>query len=429
MSTSTAAPAGTAPALAPWQTRAVWEDTVCASMPTAAGVAVVLRLARYMTWRERRPGWNGDPGLAQLAADLHLGEKQVSRYLADAERRGLIVTTRRHAPRSRTPHAAYAAVMPAQGALFDTPASPSPAEDQAAPTAETESDYQTLVSGNEPAANLDQQTLVSGKELDHQTSMSGDLDPHLYPFLKGSSSSADTVQIPFPPTPVGGGGEPPDDTVRVVGALARMVRGGPATELAIRSRVVELLAVGYAPGEITRHTEARTAAGRTRGTIANPAGLLRHVLADIPPSLAAQTAERDIARQREAADRRQTAAATDDTAARNMTITDMLGPDLHARIVTAAIAANPAHQRSRRSSALVRSLIANVYADHQHDLDAIRRYAEALPPVGSGADDATTQTAPYATQSISPTPTHTDGTVRPSADELAAAITARIGAA
>lgn len=423
-STITPTPPGAAPALAPWQTRAVWEDEVCASMPTAAGVAVVLRLARYMTWRERRPGWNADPGLAQLAADLHLGEKQISRYLADAERRGLIVTTRRHAPRSRTPHAAYAAVMPAQVALFGAPDPADSTEDQAPPAAAvTAPDYPTPMSGEEPPIGQDQQTSVSGKNQDHRTPMSGDLDSHLYPFLKGSSSS----QILLPPTSVGGGGNPAnDDTIRVVAELARMVRGGPSTELAIRGRVVELLADGYAPGEITRHAEARTAVGRTRGTIADPAGLLRHVLKDIPPSGAAQAAERTAARARDAATRAQTSAATDDTATRNASITAALGAVLHSRIVTAALAANPIYQRSRRSPALARTLTAQVYADHGHDLDAIRAYAESLP---SDPSPAATETPLSDTQSITPTPDYPDGPDLPSVADLEAAIAARVGAA
>lgn len=396
------------PALAPWQTRAVWEDAVCASMPTAAGVAVVLRLARYMSWRERQPGWNGDPGLARLAADLHLGEKQISRYLTEAERRGLIVTTRRHAPRSRTqPHAAYAAAMPAPAALFDPPAA---SEDQAPPAADGETVYPTPVSGKEPTTGQDQQTPMSGKNQDQQTPMSGNRDPLLYPSLSSSSSS----QIPLPPTSIGGGGgdQSTDDTIRVVAELARMVRGGASTELAIRARVVELLTAGYTPGEITRHAETRTATGRTRGTIAHPAGLLRHVLADIPPSQAELAADREAQHQRDAAHRRQLAAAADPTDHAAL-ITDALGPALHGRIVTAELArlAQPAPGVKNpgaapgaaaramtaslaRSPARIRALVAGVYLEHHYELDAVRAYAESLPPgpAETAQDDTTVPT-------------------------------------
>jgi len=254
-----------------------------------------------------------------------------------------------------------------------------------------------------------------------------------------NSSSGTIIVSPLPPVPVDGGGEDhqPDEVGRIAAALAGLVRGGPQTRLAVRGRVVELLAAGYTAGEITGHAEARTAVGRTRGTITDPSGLLRHVLADMPPSRAAQAAEREAARQRDAAERRQTAATTDDTATRNMTITDELGPRLHGRIIAAAIAASPIHQRARRSPALVRSLAGHAYADHGYDLDAIRTYAEGLPPGPQESASATgpdglplttaTQTAVSATKRTAPTPTPLgDGSV-PSLAELEAAIAERLG--
>ncbi|WP_226933254.1 hypothetical protein [Parafrankia sp. CH37] len=226
---------------------------------------------------------------------------------------------------------------------------------------------------------------------------------------------------------VGGGGTRlNDDTTRVVTEITRMVRGGPRSGLAVRGRVVELLAAGYTPGEITRHVHARTAAARDRGTITSPAGLLRHVLDadDLPPALAQVTAERNAARQREAIDRHQVATATG-TTTRREAIDEALGPVLRGRLVAAVIATSEVYQRSRRTPAFIAGLLDTTYAAHDHDVDRIRIHAETLPPVVS----ETPIPAPETPVESGPTPTHPDGTVRPSLADLETAVAQRVGGA
>ncbi len=411
-----------------WVSRPRWEDTVYAQMSTPTGKAVLMRLARHMKWRDGLPGRDGEPGNAALAAEVGVSERQVQRCLDEARRLGLIEMTRRHNNRRQEhPQAAYAARMPSVQALpMPVSAPPAPAPRPDTDVRWSASDDRTPMSGGD----VDDRTWMSGGGADDRTPMSG--SPHRKNLRRTSSSVGE--QLATPPVAIPGGGNDHfddgqrDDAREVIDALVRLVRGGSRTGMTVRGRVVELLAAGYAPGEITRHAEARTAVGRARGTITDPAGLLRHVLADIPPSRAAQTAEREAVREREAAARRQATAAATDTADRTTAITAALGPDLHGRIVAAAIAANPIYQRGRRSSTLARSLATSVYADHDHDIAAIRAYAETLPPAPSETATAT-QAAPYATDSTRPTPTPMgDGSV-PSVAELEAAIAARVGAA
>jgi hypothetical protein len=407
---------------------------VYARMSTPTGKAVVMRLGRHMKWRDGKPGYDGEPGNALLAAEVGVSERQVQRCLDEARREGLIEMTRRHNNRRTAhPQAAYAARMPSVQALpmpVDPPPVPAPRPDTHVRW--SASDDRTPMSGGD----VDDRTSASGRGVDDRTPMSG--SPHRKNLRRTSSSGGE--QLTTPPVAITGGGndqpggERREDARAVVDDLVRLVRGGSRTGLAIRGRVVELLAAGYTPGEITRHAEARTAVGRTRGTITDPAGLLRHVLADVPPSRAAQATEREITREREALARRQVAAAADDTATRNATITDALGATLHGRIVQEAharetarraAAADPTGRRPvplRMTPGRVRSLAANVYADHGHDLEAIRAYAESLPPVAS-------ETPLDAPPSPAPTPTPMgDGSV-PSVAELEAAIAARIAGA
>lgn len=140
--------------------------------------------------------------------------------------------------------------------------------------------------------------------------------------------------------------------------------------------------------------------------------------------------------QARAAERRQDAAAdAADVAARHDAIDADLGPVLHARIVAAAVAANPILKFRQLSAVRVRRLAALVYADHAHDLAAIRAYAQGLPPgpQETDPDSLPRTTAPQpalsATDSTSPTPTPMGGGPVPSVAALEAAIAARIGAA
>jgi len=88
-----------------------------------------------------------------------------------------------------------------------------------------------------------------------------------------------------------------------------------------------------------------------------------------------QAAVLERARRRE-----QAAGVGVDATTRTDTITEAIGPTLHGRIVAAAIAASPVHQRRQCSPARLRGIAAAVYADHGHDLEAIRAYALTLPP-------------------------------------------------
>jgi hypothetical protein len=228
------------------------------------------------------------------------------------------------------------------------------------------------------------------------------------------------------PVAIGGGGPIDDDHAgsadvrQVLDAVTRMVGAGRRTGMVIRSRIIELLGEGYRPGEITRHVETRTTRARTTGTIANPAGLLAHVLADVPPSAAARHAaiehERTAAAAEQAAQR--DAATTSDAAAarsRHERVTAALGTVLHARLITAELARSRlvcSPDTLRTSPDRVRRWATDVYERHGWDLDAIRAYAESLPP---GPAES-----PVEAPELEANSSHQDGDDRPSPATLEA---------
>lgn len=248
----------------------------------------------------------------------------------------------------------------------------------------------------------------------------GHIPEESFPEEKNSSSPDAPTQLAMSPVAVGGGGIGNDDQTgsadvrQVLDAVTRMVGAGRRTEMAVRSRIVELLAAGYRPDEITRHVETRTTRARTTGTIANPAGLLAHVLADVPPSATARRTaiERDRATDAaEQAAQRDAASASDVAAARSRQerVTAALGTVLHARIVTAELA----RSHLRRSPERVRRWATDVYDRHDWDLDAIRAYAASLP---AGPAESPTEPADDAGAS----PSHRPTADRPSPATLAA---------
>lgn len=218
----------------------------------------------------------------------------------------------------------------------------------------------------------------------------GHIPEESFPEEKNSSSPDVPTQLAMSPVAVGGGGAIDNDDQtgsadvrQVLDAVTRMVGAGRRTEMAVRSRIVELLAAGYRPDEITRHVETRTATGRTRGTITDPAGLLAHVLADVPPSAAARRAVVEQTRAATAAEQaaqRDAASASDVAAARSRheRVTAALGTALHARLVDAELARSRIGG-GRRSPDRIRRLAAGVYERHDWDPNRIRAYAESLP--------------------------------------------------
>ncbi|KQC35036.1 hypothetical protein UK82_28655 [Frankia sp. ACN1ag] len=441
-----------------------------AEMSTPTGKAVLMRLARHMKWRDGLPGRDGEPGNAVLAAEVGVSERQVQRCLDEARTRGLIELTRRHNNRRKShPQAAYAARMPSVQAL-PMPVVPPPAD---APRPDTSVrwsgiDDRTLVSGGD----IDDRTSASGGGADDRTPMSG--SPHVKNLNKEPPPSPAPAQTALlVAVPGGGGGEststtnttdPADlETSAAVRAVLEVVAGHERVRIGDRARallvapVAAALADGWDPTVLADHLLADLP-----GRIDHPQGLMQHRLhtgddrkpAVLPesPAVCPCTAcrrytaavEAEIRRETERLARARAAeqhrAAADDTtavAARHDAIDDAIGTVLRGRIVDAAVAASPVYQRSRRSPVLVRTLAAQVYAEHDHDVAAIRAYAESLQPgpaevetvtgpaglpVPSEQSPAATETTLSATQNLAPTPTHADGTVRPTLAELEAAL-------
>jgi hypothetical protein len=267
----------------------------------------------------------------------------------------------------------------------------------------------------------------------------------------GSTSTTTTDTDPADPDDA-----VPADVRTVLDAIAAALPLPDRGRALLAARIRPALAAGWDPAVLGAHLPAGV-----REITTTTAALMLHRLSVLPESPAVcpcgpcrrhtAAVEAEIRREADrlararAAEQHQAAAGdAAAAAARHDALDDALGAVLHGRIVAAAVGANPVHQRSRRSPALVRSLAANVYADHGHDIARIRSYAESLPPgpaesgpvtdsdglpLPAGPSPAATETTLNATQSPAPNPTHADGTVRPSLAVLEAAIAARIGAA
>ncbi|WP_195905956.1 helix-turn-helix domain-containing protein [Parafrankia discariae] len=388
-----------------------WEDAVYAQMSTPTGKAVVLRLARHMKWGESRPGRDGEPGNARLAAEVGVSERQVQRCLDEARIRGLIEMTRRHNNRrSGHPQAAYAARMPS------VPALPMPVD--APPASPSRPD--TDVRSSAPAPALHDRTSVSGREADDRTPMSGSTHKNLRELLPPDpplTQAAIMVGVPSSSgSPIYDQTIGADDEIdAVLGTLADTLPVSTADRAVLAGALrIALATPGWEPVTLADHLLAELPAViRTRGLMNHR--LSPTVLPD-SPAVCPCTACRRHVRQTEAEIRRQAAAAerarhrataaTDDTAARNQQITSSLGPALHGRILTAADQAEYAARlattapNAPRPTPLAmrpgraRGLAAEVYATHAHDLARIRAYAEALPPgpAESAQDDTTTPT-------------------------------------
>ncbi len=358
----------------PWHSRPRWESAVCASMSTATGIAVVLRLAWYMRWRSFTAGHGADPGNDQLARDCHLEARQVGRYLREAESAGLIRCTRPHAPRRRpSPFAEWEATMPPE-----PDAAPSPANPPRRPRAVCPADRPAPQIGR-PAP--DQTAPMSGKTADHPTPASGDQPVHLsMPPRNPHPFPGEQPQLPgLPVGVVGGGGvtPPSTDVAGLVDQLAGLVRGGARTALAARPLVVGLLGDGYTPGELARLVADRTTRVAQGAPVASPVGLLRAILADLPPPRARRPRPRPTPPPH-------CPPVPSGSARRVEQITAALGPDLYGRLLAgrqrAQVATTGRRWTGRTPRYLMQLLVAPVYEEFGYDLGRIRAYAEQLPP-------------------------------------------------
>lgn len=197
---------------------------------------------------------------------------------------------------------------------------------------------------------------------------------------------------------------PGDDVDAVLDALAGTLPVSTGDRAALAGSLRAALDTdGWDPDTLAGHLLAELPAViRTRGLMTHR--LSPTVLPDSPAVCSCSACRRhvtrteaEIRRQAAAAERaRQRAAATvDDTAERNRQTTEALGAELHGRIVAAADAAEyaaqcaariasngptaPRPQRRLMTPGRARGLAAQVYAEHHHDLDAIRAYAGSLP--------------------------------------------------
>jgi hypothetical protein len=240
--------------------------------------------------------------------------------------------------------------------------------------------------------------------------------------------------------PGGGGTSTPDasDVGAAVPAGVAEVLNTVAGALPLGSRDRALLADGvgvalvggWEPEVLAAHLVADLP-----GPVRRPRGLLTHrlsgeVLPDGPAVCGCSACRRHVAhvdaeirRQAAAMDhaRQRATAREHDARQRYDDLTSALGAALHGRIVTAELtrerAAGPAtpDQRVhvvRPTPARVRGLVSAVYADHGHDIDVIRAYAQTLPPGPSEMPAGAT-----------PTPTHREPATEPSTANLAPSTT------